>query len=176
MNPGAYGQPAQRVGIIPLGMKNALGAVVSWKNVPPGTRRITFMLNRVSTTAGGQLSIRLIKNDTSIAANYQSTASTVGNANSTTVTNATTEMLFGGASSGATSVTGRVTLMRNDKGDWILESVISRSGDLAGVFSTASLLAGQSSAEELKGFEFRTDTGTFDAGDVSAYAELDAQP
>jgi hypothetical protein len=170
MNSGAFGLPAQRVGLVPLGTKSALGAFVQWKNVPPGVRRLNLLLNRVSGSAAAQFRLSVSPHDTILSASYLEVHTNLAAA---TIASAqeTVGFIVGNVAAGADAVVGLLTLMRDDFNNWVLFGGTNQF-NLPG--NWISIGASPIIAQDIKMLDIRPTAGVFDGGTFSLFAEFDA--
>jgi len=144
------------------------GTSISFTDIPAWVKKITVMLNGVSVSGTGNLSILIgpvagVESTGYVANSASILTSTVAN------TNATTSFLLSGNNAAAATYQGSVILTNLSGNVWTAQGALSRAGDFgyAYLISGSKTLAGVLSIVRITG----NGTDTFDAGSVNILYE-----
>ena len=144
------------------------GTSISFTDIPAWVKKITVMLNGVSVSGTGNLSILIgpvagVESTGYVANSASILTSTVAN------TNATTSFLLSGNNAAAATYQGSVILTNLSGNVWTAQGALSRAGDFgySYLISGSKTLAGVLSIVRITG----NGTDTFDAGSVNILYE-----
>ena len=148
------------------------GTSIDFTGIPAGTRRITIMLELVSTNGTDNWLIQIGDTEGVEVTGYVGAAALLDNAASVTSANSTAGMLIGSNGSAATVMNGIVTLtLKNVSNfDWTMQAILAYSN--AATVSVSA--AAKSLTAELDRVRITTTggTNTFDAGTINVSYEM----
>lgn len=163
------GSNVSTTGVINSGtaVASTSGTAIDFTGIPAGTKRITVMLNGVSTNGSTPLQIQ-IGSGALVSSGYDSSASFFSNGSAATINSSAQGFLVTGSNSASYSWNGSIILTHTGSNTWVSQG-ITQTGTIAATCAGKSpALSG--SLDRIR-FHTYASADTFDAGSINILYE-----